>query len=140
VYATVTDVPRQEYTYIPNDGQQQGRASTFAHRLSGQPIAQVKVPRNVPPFLGNAKIIGYAWFGSMIMIGIDEWKNNGILPRPKRLWGASVVFGGLALVAAVDALVPIACAFAIGYFIMLVWQFYNGEGQFAGESNVKSGV
>lgn len=135
VYATVTDVPpKQEYTYIPNNGEQPGRARTFANRLAGQPIAQVRVPRNVPQFLGNARIIGYAWVGSMILIGLDEWHNNGILPRPKRLWGASVVFGGLALVAMVDALVPIANAFAIGYFIMLIWQYYNGQGQFSGES------
>jgi hypothetical protein len=142
VYATVTDAGSNRYTYLPrNDqggGDGGGGGPSMARRLAGQPIQQVRVPKNVPQFLGNARIIGYAWLAAMIMIGFDEWHNNGILPRPKRLWGASLVYGVLALVGMVDAMVPIANAFAIGYLIMLIWQFYNGQGQFSGESATKN--
>jgi hypothetical protein len=72
-----------------------------------------------------------AWFVSMAMIGFDEWRNNGILPRPARLWATTLFYGLLAVVSLVDALVPIVNALAIGYSIMLIWQYFNGAGQFS---------
>jgi hypothetical protein len=72
----------------------------------------------------------YAWIVAMILVGFDEWKNNGILPRPVRLWDTSLVYGILVLLGFVDVMVPIANALAIGYTIVLLWQYFNGQGQF----------
>jgi hypothetical protein len=122
--------PRTEYVYVGNEGAEQSRGRRI---LSYRPPPQVKVqtPRGVPSAFGNAQIIGYAWIASMIIIGFDEWKNNGILPRPMRLWDTSIVFGLLALTALIPPMVPMANALAIGYTIVLLWQFYNGQGQFS---------
>ena len=125
--------PRTEYVYVGNDKDAgPGKAYTGGRRLTNWP-QQVKVqtPRGVPSAFGNAQLIGYAWIGSMILVGFDEWKNNGILPRPMRLWDTSIVYGLLALSAMIPPMIPLANAFAIGYFIVLLWQFYNGQGQFS---------
>lgn len=63
----------------------------------------------------------------MIVIGFDEWHNLNVLPRPARLWDASLVFGVLTLLGIVDVMVPIANALAIGYMFMLIWQYYQGN-------------
>jgi hypothetical protein len=68
----------------------------------------------------------------MVLVGFDEWKNNGILPRPVRLWDTSIVYGLLTLMGFIDIMLPIANALAIGYTIVLLWQYYNGSGQFQG--------
>lgn len=67
----------------------------------------------------------------MIVVGFDDWHNYHILPRPARLWYTSLTYGLLILASMADALVPLANALAIGYAIMLIWQYYNGTGQFA---------
>lgn len=124
--------PRTEYVYVTDQGGQ-SRARRF---ISWQPAphTQVNMPRPIPQWLGNARIIGYSWVAAMILIGFDEWKNHGILPRPVRLWDTSIVFGLLAAASVVDILVPLLNALAIGYVIMLLWQFYNGQGQFGDTS------
>jgi hypothetical protein len=105
--------------------------NSWVHRTMTAPPKQVPVPNHVPRILGNNMVVAYAWLGSMILVGVDEWKNNGILARPVRLWTTSLVFGVLVLVGMIDALVPLVNAFAIGYFIMLLWQYFNGSGQFS---------
>lgn len=89
---------------------------------------QVNVPSQVPRFLGNRSTVLYAWLGSMALISWDEWHNNHILPRPSRLWSATWVYMFLILLAFSDFLTPIANALAIGYTIMLAWQYYQGSG------------
>lgn len=91
-----------------------------------QGARQVNVPNGLPRILGNRSIIFNAWFISMIIIGFDEWKNLNILPRPQRLWDTSVFYGLLTLFSVADIMVPIANAFAIGYTLTLLWQYYNG--------------
>lgn len=97
-----------------------------------QTKAPVNVPKGLPTFLGNRQLIIAMWIVAMIVIGFDEWHNLGILPRPSRLWYSSVVYGGLAILGIADAMVPIANAFAVGFTIMLIYQFYNSSGQFTG--------
>lgn len=97
----------------------------------GSPARNVKPPKPVPVFAGNREVIVYAWLIAMIVVGFDEWKNYGILPRPIRLWDTSIVYGLLVLVSVVDAMVPIANALAIGYTIVLIWQYFGGSGQFS---------
>jgi hypothetical protein len=122
--------PKTEYVYVGDQGKQQsGPGRVFSWRPP--PQVKVKTPHGVPSAFGNAQIIGYAWITSMILVGFDEWKNNGILPRPVRLWDTSIVYGLLALLALIPPIVPIANALAIGYTIVLLWQFYNGQGQFS---------
>lgn len=129
--------PRTEYVYVQNKGiggsSGGGRFnysnSRLANTLRTQP-AQVPVPEHLPRFLGNASIVGYAWVGAMLTIGFDEWHNNDILPRPARLWYTSLVYGLLALTTIIPALIPLANALAIGYTIMLLWQYFNKQGQF----------
>lgn len=121
--------PKTEYIYVGDQGSQ----SRTRRVLTYKPPAhnQGRVPKPMPQWLGNARIIGYSWVAAMILIGFDEWKNNGILPRPARLWDTSIVYGLLAIASVVDVLVPLLNALAIGYTIMLLWQFYNGQGQFS---------
>lgn len=107
-----------------------GRGSNWVSRQFQKEPRKVPLPNGVPSWLGNSKIVGYAWITGMIFIGIDEWKNHGILPRPSRFWYSSIVYGVLALGAMIPPLVPILNALAIGYTIMLIWQYFNGEGQF----------
>lgn len=122
--------PKTEYIYV---GDQGGGQSAPRRIISWTPPehGQSNPPRPVPQWLGNARIIGYAWVASMVIVGFDEWKNHGILPRPARLWDTSIVYGLLALASVVDPLIPLLNALAVGYTFMLLWQFYNGEGQFA---------
>jgi hypothetical protein len=128
--------PNINITYVNSDEGGGGGGGRFDYRNNwvkrtlSQPPRQVPVPNHVPQFLGNNKVIAYAWLGSMILIGFDEWKNKGILPRPARFWSTSLIYGILALAGMIDVLIPLVNAFAIGYFIMLLWQFYNGGGQF----------
>lgn len=98
--------------------------------LAAQP-RNAPTPKGIPRFLGNQKIIVYSWLVAMVAVGFDEWHNNGILPRPVRLWDTSLVFGLLALLGFIEPITPIANALAIGYVIVLIWQYYGGSGQFA---------
>jgi hypothetical protein len=121
--------PRTEYVYVGNEGDKQGPRRVLSWRPPQQ--VTVRTPRHVPSVLGNGQLIGYAWLVSMILVGFDEWKNNGILPRPMRLWDTSIVYGLLALLAIIPPLIPLANALAVGYTIVLLWQYFNGQGQFA---------
>lgn len=92
---------------------------------------QTPIPKGLPRFLGNRRIVVLCWAGAIAFISIDEWKVNGILPRPARLWDASLVYLLLAAAGAVEALVPLVNAFAIGYLLVLAYQFYGKKGQFS---------
>lgn len=131
--------PKTEYVYVGDKykGTQQTK-QTKGDVLKNVFIEnKVSVPQGLPQWLGSQRILGASWMAAMIIIGFDEWHNLGILPRPIRLWDTSTVYGILALVGIVDALVPLVNALAIGYTIMLLWQYYNGSGQFA--STAKKG-
>lgn len=113
--------------------------------IIGQGAAQqVQVPKGVPQFLGNQTMIIMAWMVALAIIFYAEWKDHHILARPKRLWYTTLVYGILCVVGMVEALVPIASALAIGYTIVLGWQFFNAQGQFeqatsGGGSSTNSG-
>jgi hypothetical protein len=127
--------PRTEYVYVQNRGQGQqqgGRRWSFSY-VRNEP-RRVQTGNGIPRFLGSRSILATAWMASMVTVGFDDWHNNNILPRPSRLWYTSLFFGLLALVSVVDALVPLVNALAIGYTIMLIWNYYNGTGQFASGS------
>lgn len=92
--------------------------------------ADVTLPDWMPKgtgFLKNRTIVLWAWLGSMAVISADEWKTANIFPRPSRLWAATGVFALLAAGSMIDALVPLMNALAIGYFIMLLWEFFGGN-------------
>jgi hypothetical protein len=123
--------PKTEYVYVGNDREAGWKPKVTGRRLTNWPQqGQTQTPRYVPRAMGNAQMIGYAWLVAMILVGFDEWKNNGILPRPVRLWDTSIVYGLLALAAIIPPLIPLANALAVGYTIVLLWQYYNGQGQF----------
>jgi len=131
VYARITDQPppRTEYVYVQDkQGGEQGRWSL---RWRPGPPRHASTPAGIPAWLGNERLVGYAWIMSMIIVSFDEWHNNNILPRPARLWYTSLVYGMLALVGMVDVTIPLVNALAIGYTITLLWQYYNKTGQFA---------
>lgn len=107
------------------------RTSQLASKL-GTGVKQVEVPAGGPRFLGNQRTIVAAWFVSMALVCADEFKSHHIFPRPARLWYTSLVFGVLALMAFADSLIPLANILAIGYAIVLTWQFFNKSGQFSG--------
>lgn len=109
-----------------------GTGRRWAARISAEP-RRVSTPSGVPSFMGNRAGLAGAWVISMVIIGFDEWHNNGILPRPARLWSASLFYGILALVSIYEPIVPLVNLMAFGYVIMLLWQYFNGQGQFAKE-------
>lgn len=110
-----------------------GRWSARAARVGnalGNGAVKVQVPKPIPQWLGNQQIVVYAWFAALAVIAVDEWHSHHILPRPSRLWWASLFYGLLAVAGMSTMLVPLMNAFAIGYLFVLIWQFYNGQGQF----------
>lgn len=100
-------------------------------RVLGSGATRAQVPQGVPAFLGNQRTVVYAWMAAMATITVDEWHRHHMLPRPSRLWWASLFYGMLAIMGMAEGLIPLVNAFAIGYLIRLLWQYYNGEGQFA---------
>lgn len=121
------NAPRTEYVYVQDKGTNNRNARTVQYAPKSK---QTSVPRGVPAFLGNREVIFVAWMVAMILVGFDEWKNNNILPRPQRLWYTSLTYGLLALVSGIDFVVPIANAFAIGFTLVLLYQYYQKTGQF----------
>jgi hypothetical protein len=65
---------------------------------------------------------------SMCIVGYDEWTTYGLLPRPARLWDTTKVFGMLAILSIVDSAVPLVNALAIGYTVMLGYNYYSSKG------------
>lgn len=126
--------PRTEYVYVQDQGGGQGGGQKRQYGLSyvRNEKRQVGTPGWAPSFLGHRSILGTAWFISMAVVGFDDWHNNGVLPRPSRLWYTSVAFGLMALASLVEALTPIINLIAIGFTIMLIWQYFNKQGQFTG--------
>lgn len=95
----------------------------------------VDVPKGMPRFLAERPVLFGAWAIAMATISYDEWHNYSRLPIPKRLWETTLVYGLLAVVSTVDFMVPLTNAFGIGYAIMLMYQYYNSEGQFTGSGS-----
>lgn len=122
-------------------GQQSGsgRTGAPARQSIGQRAAQVNVPKGVPVILGNRQVIFFAWIVAMILVGFDEWHNYHLLPRPARFWYTSLTFGLLIMASFADAMVPLANAFAIGFVVVLLWQYYEGSGQFSQTSGGATG-
>lgn len=112
--------PGQPYQYA----NPQNRAERFVNRLPSQSrYVNIQGPR----ILADRATILYAWAISMAIVGWDEWHNLHILPRPARLWDTSLFYGLLVLFSVADALVPIANAFAVGYTLTLLYQYYQGN-------------
>jgi hypothetical protein len=107
----------------------------------GRPIINrtyINVPPNKttsakPAFLGSQRTILFAWAIAIAFVCADEWKTYHVLPRPSRLWWTTLVYGILAIMSQVETLIPLVNALALGYSIVLVWQYFNKQGQFASE-------
>jgi len=140
--------PSQQYVYVqkPQSGPQSrtaggsqgqsrtGSGSAGQNAGSGSPKGQqkqVKLPAHVPRVFANEYLVFGAWIAAMIIVCFDEWHNYGILPRPSRLWYTSVTFGILAILGIFSGILPLVNALAVGFTIMLLWQYYNGSGQFS---------
>ena len=106
--------------------------NTGRRTISYRPQGRASVPHGVPRFLGHRRVLLAAWGTSMAVVCYDEWHNNGILPRPQRLWYTSLLYGLLMLVSAIDIMVPLANAIGIGFAITVIYQYYNKTGQFSG--------
>lgn len=113
----------------PQTAQAQGTLVRIGNMIPAQ--QQRPVPGWMPEWLGNQRVVVYAWIIAMAAITFDEWHNNHILPRPSRLWYATLTYGILAVTGMVGFLTPITNMLAIGYSIMLIWQYFNKQGQFA---------
>lgn len=127
--------PKTEYVYVATDAKPSysgsaGRAGS-GRSVSYTGNRQKRVPSGYPRMLGDSRTIVIAWGVAMAIISWDEWHNNGILPRPQRLWYTSLTFMLLTALSFSATLFPIAQALAIGFVIMLLWQYYNKAGQFA---------
>jgi membrane protease YdiL (CAAX protease family) len=117
--------------YIPPSPPRPSWISRVWARTPSQPY-QVPVPAQMPGWLGDRRMIVNLWLVSMAVIAFDEWHNYGVLPRPARLWWTSLTYGLLMIAAIPDPLVPIANALALGYTLVLAYQYFSAEGQFAG--------
>jgi len=103
-------------------------------RLAGslaRGAVNAEVPAGLPKILGDSQLIILAWIGALAVISWDEWHKHHVLPRPSRLWFTTLVYGILSLMGMVPGLAPLANIMAIGYTIVLVWQYFNKNGQFA---------
>jgi|SRR5579859_794758 len=119
--------------YVINDptANQPRLPQRIYNRIPQQPV-RASIPTNLPSFLranpvNNRAIVFNAWIVAMIVIGFDEWHNLHVLPRPTRLWDASLVYAVLIMLGFIDPLVPIANALAVGYTFMLIWQYFQGN-------------
>jgi hypothetical protein len=141
--------PSQQYVYVQNPPQGRTGGRTTASQTGGQGQGQAGpgsrqpqsqqaptapfmkgLPQPVRVFLGNRQTLFYAWIVAMILVGFDDWHSYQILPRPSRFWYTSLTYGLLGIAASVDMMVPICNALGVGYTITLLWQYYNGSGQF----------
>lgn len=139
--------PRTEYVlrlspddYSSTDAPPGGGARTQAgERLRGFTVAhQARVNNSTPitGFLTSPHLISGAWMAAMAVVSVDEWKQHHILPRPSRLWWTTMTYALLGVLAMSDLMAPLAGALAVGYTIMLIWQYYNGSGQFTTEATL----
>lgn len=132
--STTEPLPRPTAPTAPAPPSGGGRMTRFNGRTASfvaQGAAQhVQVPKGIPGIFGNQTVIIMAWMIALAIIFYAEWKEHHILARPKRLWFTSLVYGILCVVGMVEALVPLATALAVGYTIVLGWQFFNEQGQF----------
>lgn len=127
------NTPQTQYVVSNTNQNPGGGGQAFPQRVTSRVRQE---PRSVgthgwPNWMGRRPILAYGWAISMVIVGVDDWKNNGIMPRPSRLWSVSLFYGLLALASIVDALVPLINAIAIGYTLMLLWNYLNKAGQFA---------
>lgn len=83
-------------------------------------------------FLQSSGAVPIAWGISMLLVAVDEWRANGILARPARLWWTSVAFFVLAIAAHFEGLRMIANLLAWGFTLQLAYQYFTGKGQFSG--------
>jgi hypothetical protein len=129
--------PNTEYVFVQRKSKGGTIFGNVSSAVSGgtgivtRESQSTRPPFGLPGWMGNRRIITAAWVSSMIIVGFDDWKNHGVLPRPSRLWYSSVVYGILALLSMAEPLVPICNALAVGYAVTLLWQYYNGTGAFA---------
>jgi hypothetical protein len=105
-----------------------GRAGNLAGSyLRGSVARQVSTPPHVPHFLGNSRVIKAAWLGSLVVVSWECLNTYGVLPPPGRLFWISGTFMLLGIAGEIDALLPVVNALAIGFFLVLLWQYYTGE-------------
>jgi hypothetical protein len=124
--------PRTEYVYVQDQGGGGGGQRRYGLSYVRNEKRQVNTPNWAPSFLGHRSVLATTWIISMVVVGVDDWHNNGVLPRPSRLWYTSLAFGLMALASIVEALTPIINLIAIGFTIMLIWQYFSKQGQFSG--------
>jgi hypothetical protein len=110
---------------------QGGRFSRLQQRIPAQQqVVPSGLSNSLPKFmrgsLNNRAIVFNMWIIAMIYIGYDEWHNLGVLPRPARWWDTSLLYGLLAILGFVDAMVPLANILAIGFTIALAMKYYQG--------------
>lgn len=107
-----------------------GGVSRINTMQSAADRANVSLPDWLPRgtgFLAHRTTILWMWVTSMAIISADEWKSNHIFPRPGRLWAATRFFALLAALSMIDMMVPLANALAVGYTIMLLWDFFGSN-------------
>lgn len=109
-----------------------------AYKRTPPQSTRVQSESHVPAMLTARPLIFYSWMAAMILVSFDEWHNYHILPRPARLFWTTVTYGLLTIASIPDVMVPLANALAMGYTIVLAYQYYNGQGQFEKPSTNKA--
>jgi|SRR5215469_14517229 len=101
---------------------------------------RVNIPKQMPAFFGDRRIIMNAWFAAIVFVAYDEWVNYGVLPRPSRLWYTSLLYGMLMLLSVADPVVPFANLLAIGFTFVLLYQLMGQTGQFTKSAGANAGA
>lgn len=91
---------------------------------------RVSLPKQVPGWLGDRRLLVNAWLGAMAIVIVDEWWGYGVMPRPKRLWYTTMTYFILMFGSIADPLVPFVNIYALGLLVVLAYQYFNGTGQF----------
>lgn len=110
------------------------RSHPTSRAIAGIRNTWAAIPNSLPEAMRSRQVIFYSWLVAMIVVGYDEYHVNKILPRPVRFWDTSLTYGLLLTASSIEALVPVLNVLAVGYTITLIYQYYNGSGQFSGSA------
>lgn len=84
----------------------------------------------LPAWLADRRLVIASWAVAMVLVTLDEHRSGYLLPRPARLWSATLLYGLLAAAGSVEVIVPIVNVLAIGYTIAVGMQYFEHTGMF----------
>lgn len=84
----------------------------------------------LPAWLADRRLVIASWAVAMVLVTLDEHRSGYLLPRPARLWSATLLYGLLAAAGSVELIIPIVNMLAIGYTVAVGMQYFEHTGMF----------